>query len=114
MALLVCFHEACSEVDWSKKVIYLDQRFYELLFDYCKEPESDSPLKAMVSIGYDDEIILTGTQVSETLSDLERIYAAGKVIHPQVPLLCEVLREAVSRRCELAVAGDMHPDLSRG
>jgi hypothetical protein len=113
MALLVCFHEAGSEIDWSKKAIYLEQSFYELLFYYYRKHESDSPLKAMVSIGYEDEFIITEGRIDETLCDLKRLVEVEGVEHPQIPLMCSVLREASSRTCGLVVAGDMYPDLSR-
>jgi len=113
MALLVCFLEASSEVDWSRKAIYLDQSFYEQLFAYYRGLESDSPLKEMVSIGYDDEFVLAGDRISQSLDDLENIAAAGVIGHPQVQLFSNVLRETARRGCRLVVAGDMHPDLSR-
>ena len=54
MALGVGFHHSGSMIDFSQAVMGLDQKFYELLFRYCKRLESGSPLKSMVSIGYDD------------------------------------------------------------
>lgn len=113
MALLICFHEAGSEIDWSKKAIYLEQSLYELLFNYYRKHESDSPLKAMVSIGYEDEFVITAGRIDETLGELKRLADVEGVKHPQIPLMCRVLHGASSRKCELAVAGDMYPDLSR-
>ena len=112
MALLVCFHEAGSEIDWSKKAIYIEQSLYELLFYYFRKHESDSPLKAMVSIGYEDEFVIASSQIDETLGDLKRFAEVEGLEHPQIPLLFDILIEASSRKCELAVAGDMYPDLS--
>lgn len=113
MALLVCFHDAGSAVNWSNKAIYLDQGFYELLFDYYKGHRNESPLKGMVAIGYDEEFIIAGSQIEESLTELARIASEGKVQHPQLQSLRNVLREAASRNCQLAIAGDMYPDLSR-
>ena len=112
MAFLVCFHEAGSKQDWSKKAIYIEQSLYELLFHYYMRHPSDSTLKAMVSIGYDDEFMITEGRIAELLNELDRLVVEREVKHPQIPPLCDVLRDASSRKCELAVAGDMYPDLS--
>ena len=91
----------------------LDQRLYELLFKHYSRHDSDSPLKAIVSIGYDDELFLRKDQIIKTLSDLEEVAAKGELDHPQTLQFCEVLREAASKNCGLVVWGDMFPDLSR-
>jgi hypothetical protein len=113
MALLVCFREAGCPVDWSKKAIYLDQGFYELLFKYYKRRRTESPLKGMIAIGYDDEFSMDGSQIEAASVELERITMEGEIVHPQAKLLISVFRDAALRRCELLVAGDMYPDLSR-
>ncbi len=113
MALLVCFHDPGSEMDWSRAAIYLDQSFYEALYRHYEGSESPSPLKAMVAMGYDDEFIIAGDRLRESLLELEQIAGAGRVRHPQIQSFGDVLREAASRGCSLAVGGDMHPDLSR-
>lgn len=113
MALLVCFREPGSRVNWANKAIYLDQSLYEMLFAHYRRKTGGSPLKKLVSIGCDDEVFFAEPQIKGLLEELLRVAATGDVVHPQVSLLCSVLREAVARRCELAVAGDMHPDLSQ-
>ena len=113
MALGICFHQGESSINFSQAVMGLDQRFYELLFSYYEKRESDSLLKAMVSIGYDDEFFLGKDQILETLNTLEQIMANGELDHPQTPQFCSVLRDAASRNCGLLVWGDMYPDLSR-
>jgi hypothetical protein len=91
----------------------LDQTFYESLFHYYAKRKSDSPLKAMVMIGYDDELFLGKDQVVELLNDLKQILVDGMFAHPQASQFCAVLREAVDRNCGIVVWGDMYPDLSR-
>jgi hypothetical protein len=113
MALNVCFHDRGRAVDWSKKAIYLDQEFYELLYRHYERRESRSLLKAMVAIGYEDEFIIAADQVEGALRDLERISDGVGAPHPQFHALGDVLREAATRKCGIAVAGDMYPDLSR-
>ncbi len=113
MALLVCFCEKGSEVDWRNKAIYLDQRFYGLLFDYYRKRESDSALKAMVALGYGDEYVIPLDRLSEPLDELRHIASEGVLPHPQVDALASVFIEAASRKLDLAISGDMYPDLSR-
>jgi len=56
MALGIAFHDGGSTINFSLAVMGLDQRFYELLLKHYNRHDSDSPLKAIVSIGYDDEL----------------------------------------------------------
>lgn len=114
MALLVCFHKTGSKQDWSKKVIYIEQSLYEILFQYCMKRPGDSTLKSMVSIEYDDELIIPKEQVAELSHQLDLLVVEGEVKHTQIAPLCDAIRKAAIKKCALAVAGDMYPDLSKG
>lgn len=113
MALLICYLNRGENINWARKAIYLDQRFYELIFKFYKETERHSVLREIVSIGYDKELVLEGTRLTEVMSELEYLMDVRSVAHPQIETLLRVLRTAISRECNLAIAGDMCPDLSK-
>ena len=113
MALGACFHHGGTNIDFSQPGIGLDQSFYEQLFHCYKNRKSESVLKAIVSIGYDDELILSKNQLLEALHDLEKIAANHEFNHPQTAQFCTFLSEAVSNNCKIIIWGDMYPDLSK-
>jgi hypothetical protein len=113
MAMLVCFHEGGSAVDWSRKAIYLDQGLYELLYRYFCSRDSNSVMRRIVAIGYDEELIVSGSQLIELGQELHQILADEVVQHPQLAQLHMVVQDAVLKGMALAFGGDMYPDLSR-
>ncbi|MEM1058068.1 MAG: hypothetical protein AAGK14_02365 [Verrucomicrobiota bacterium] len=114
MALLVCFLEKKDEsIDWSKKAIYLDQNFYEMVFRYYEHTDRRSPLREMVSIDYDGEYVMSKSKLKEALAELDFLRREIAVEHSQIVLFSDVLRMAMSKNCDLVIGGDMYPDLSR-
>jgi hypothetical protein len=113
MALGIAFYLGGSSIDFSQSVMGLDQKFYESLFRYYEKRESDSLLKKMILIGYDDELFFVKSQVIELMDDLMQLLADGSFAHSQTSQFCDVLREAVNRNCGIVVWGDMYPDLSQ-
>ncbi|MEM6260608.1 MAG: hypothetical protein AAGI37_20345 [Planctomycetota bacterium] len=114
MALSICYLEAPNSVaDWTKKCLYIDQEFYELLYTYFSEISVNSKLRDMVTISYDQELVIDWDDLKDTLDDLNRIKEKRAIMHPQVDLLSKVLNQAIARKSKLAVSGDMYPDLSQ-
>lgn len=113
MALLVCYVDESEKIDWSDKAIYLDQSFYELMVRYCMDANRHSTLKEMVSIGYDDEYIISVSQAEFFLLELKELIKKGSLKHAQLQSFANVLCKAISRKCNLVIGGDMYPDLSK-
>ena len=112
MAFLICYSEA-GIVDWSQKAIYLEQSFYEQFFEICFESVEFPVLGSILSLSYDDEVVIEGEQLGELQSELQRVSSLPRGYHEQALTLIEVAERAQESRIGLAVSGDMHPVLKR-
>ncbi|WP_317055242.1 hypothetical protein [Roseovarius rhodophyticola] len=112
MALLIYLRKGPTEsIDWAKREIYLDQSFYELLFRLHENSKLSSPLRQLVSIGYGEECVINNKHISAMLVEAASL-AQNSFEHPQLEAFLGVLRKAAEGNCDLAIAGDMYPDLS--
>ena len=112
MAFLVCYSKAGS-VDWGQKAMYLEQSFYELLFESCADRVEFPVLGEVTTLTYDDEVVIDGDQLEELQSELQKILALPCVYHEQALAFIEVAGRAQESGIGLAIAGDMYPVLSR-
>ena len=110
MAYLVCYSEA-QVVDWEIKALYLEQSFYELLFEHCRNSVGYPLLGSIGSLTYDDEIMITDDQLDHLLSELREVLDSPGVPDRQISAFIEVVQNARHNRLGLAIAGDMHPVL---
>src|SRR6185369_7176004 len=94
------------------KAIYLNQRFYELVFAHCRsESGRYAVLREIASLRYksptlvvrQDRLGLLSTELSE--------FEASGVSHPQIAEFSQVCARAQTDGCSLTISGDMYPEL---
>ena len=62
-------------------------------------------------ISYGEEYRIEVPQLSEVVSEVKAI--AAVLTHPQFKKLSDVLHEALQKKKDLVIGGDMHPNLAR-
>lgn len=101
--------------DLKHLVLYLDQRFYELIYQRCRS--DDGPydvLRQLALLRYKSPTAyLSGERLAVLIRDLAIFEGAGGR-HPQFPELRQVCESAVARGWGLTISGDMYPELWRG
>jgi hypothetical protein len=112
MAFLVCYSKLLSDHHPNNKAVYLDQLFYELIFNYCRSEQSDYPiLREIASLRYKSPVfVLSVRRVPSLDLELTKLEGAGK-FHPQIAELKDVCHKALSSECALTISGDMYPEL---
>jgi hypothetical protein len=110
MAFLVCYSTSPPEDHPSKKAIYLDQRFYELIFA-CRE--SYVVLREIASLRYKSPTLVVKQDQLDLLDqELTRFKASG-ISHPQIQEFRSVCAQAKRDGCALTISGDMYPELRK-
>jgi hypothetical protein len=114
VAFLVCYSWSPPDDHTRHRAIYLDQRFYELIWQNCRS-ESDpyTVLREIALLRYKSpSLVVGGDRLTQLDQDLVRFAESG-VSHPQIAALREVCAKAVADGCALTVSGDMYPELWR-
>ncbi|TWU11764.1 hypothetical protein CA54_05730 [Symmachiella macrocystis] len=111
MAFVVCYSKSLSD-HVKNGAIYLDQRFYELIFRYCRSEGSGfTVLRQVALLRYKSPTILLSTkQIPCLVDELERLEQANHT-HPQILGLKDVSKTAMQTGYALSVSGDMYPEL---
>lgn len=117
MAFVVCYAPvpACEHSrDLEHLALYLDQRFYELIYRRCRS--DDGPydvLRQLALLRYKSPTAyLSGERLVALVRELAAFEGAG-VWHPQFPELRQVCESALARGWGLTISGDMYPELWR-
>lgn len=114
MAFLVLETDKTTEVDYSEKVIYLDQKFYELIFLNKDLLKQDSDLRKVVLLGYKDEPhIVLNKSLDKLMEDINKIFNMRRLYHQQLDDLIRVIEETKIKDKHLAFSGDMYPELNK-
>lgn len=114
MALLLCFTETNDDqIDWSNKALYLDQKFYERIFEQMQHVEVSSALRNLTSIGYGEEYVVKANDLCKLRSELVSLQENQSDVKPQIVRFIAAVEKAIAAEKELIVSGDMFPDLSK-
>ena len=108
MAFLVCYSTSPSDDHPSKEAIYLDQRFYELIF---ARRESYVLLREIASLRYKSSTLVV-KQLDLLDQELTSFQASG-MSHPQIQEFRSVCAKAKVDGCALTISGDMYPELGK-
>ena len=114
MAFVVCYSRSPPDDHTRHRAIYLDQRFYESIWQNCRsESEHYTLLREIALLQYKSPtLVVRGDQLTQLDQELVRLAASG-VSHPQITAFREVCAKAVADGCAITVSGDMYPELWR-
>src|SRR5215472_14198121 len=112
MAFLVCYSKSAPDDHTDHKAIYLDQKFYELIFRHCVPERSRyASLSVIASLRYKSPLLVVAGEhldsLDNELAELERAHLS----HPQLADFRHVCAKAKADGCSLSISGDMHPEL---
>lgn len=110
MAFLVSYSQS-GNTNWRDKAIYLDQHFYEQIFNRCKAADGFRLLGSIAALGYGDQLLMHGSELSDLATEIDIAKSASKLIHPQADQLKTIALDSLSMGLDLAVSGDMYPVL---
>ena len=112
MAFLICYSSSAPEDHTRKKAIYLDQRFYEIIFHEClKDRSAYANLSVIASLRYNSPlVVIEGADLNRLVSEIGRLQQSGHD-HPQFEELRQVCSKAQVEGCNLSISGDMFPEL---
>ena len=114
MAFLVCYSWSPPDDHTRDKAIYLDQRFYEMVYRRCRAEEPlYTVLREIALLRYKSpRLVVSGERLALLDEHLARLAESG-ASHPQIAALRQVCAKAVADGCALTVSGDMYPELWR-
>lgn len=114
MAFVVCFSWSPPDDHTRHGAIYLDQRFYELIYGRCRfEGGPYTVLREIALLRYKSPTLaVAGDRLRLLDQDLSRLAESG-ASHPQIAALRQVIAKAVTDGCSLTASGDMYPELWR-
>jgi hypothetical protein len=112
MAYRVCYSSYPPEDHTTDPAIYLDQEFYELIFEHCRGEGSDfTVLKTIAELRYKSPtFFLDADSLKMLVCELNRLPDIG-LLHLQVPDFRNVADTALRRNYSLSISGDMYPEL---
>ncbi len=115
MAFLVCFSRSPPDDharDRRNVAVYLDQRFYELIFTHCRsELAPYTILREIAGLRYKSPtLIVDGDRIESLDGELATFEESGQS-HPQIAEFKRVCDEAKGAECALTISGDMYPEL---
>jgi hypothetical protein len=112
MALLVCYSRSAPDDHTRQGAIYLDQKFYEMIFLHCMMERSYyAILSVIASLRYKSPLlVVTGEELNSLQRELGYLEAAGHS-HPQLAEFRQVCVKAIADGCNLSISGDMFPEL---
>jgi hypothetical protein len=114
LAFCVCYSWSPPNDHTRHGAIYLDQRFYELIYRQCRSQSGPyTLLREIALLRYKSPTLsIVGERLLLLDQDLTRLAESG-ASHPQIEALRQVCAKAVSDGCSLTVSGDMYPELWR-
>lgn len=114
MAFLVCYSWSPPDDHTRHRAIYLDQRFYELIWRNCRADNAPyTVLREIALLRYKSPtLVINGDRLTQLDQDLVRLAESG-VSHPQIAAFRDVCTKAVAGGVAITVSGDMYPELWR-
>lgn len=112
MAFLVCYSRSAPDDHIRQKAIYLDQKFYELIFRQCMRKRSYyANLSVIASLRYKSPLLVVADENLDSLTrELEDLEKSGQA-HPQLAEFRQACAKAKAESCSLSISGDMYPEL---
>ena len=112
MAFLVCYSRSAPDDHARHKAVYLDQRFYEMIFRHCVVERSHyANLSVIASLRYKSPlVVVAGDNLDSLAHELAQLKRAGHQ-HPQLAEFRQVCAKAKADGCSLSISGDMYPEL---
>ncbi len=112
MAILVCYSRSAPEDHVREKAIYLDQKFYELIFRQCMMDRSFyANLSVIASLRYKSPLLVVADEnLDSLLRELVDLERSGQT-HLQLAEFRQVCAKAKADGCSLSISGDMYPEL---
>ena len=111
MAFLVCYllpHEDHAR----NRATYLDQQFYELIFENCRLENGAYPLLSEIALlKYKSPTLIIEIHNLFALEHELATFELLKPGHPQIEAFKRVCGKARSDGCALTISGDMYPEL---
>lgn len=108
MAFLVCFKKSDCEFSWRDKAIYLDQKFYEMIFN--QGYDADCILKRISRLNYDGELEVEYDQLAKLKAELLKLGENNN--HGQISEFIDIVNKSLESSYSLMIAGDMPYTLS--
>src|SRR4051794_30992621 len=111
---MVCYSWSPPDDHTRHGAIYLDQRFYELIYGRCRSESGPyTVLREIALLRYKSPIlVVSGARLALLDQDLGRLAESGAA-HPQILALRQVCAKAIADGCAVTVSGDMYPELWR-
>jgi len=112
VAFLVCYSRNPPDDHCEHKAIYLDQRFYELIFEICRSANDSYPiLHDIAFLKYKaPTLIVSNDRLGMLDRELGGLAASG-IAHPQIAEFGDACRRAIKGGLALTISGDMYPEL---
>ena len=110
MAFLVFYSRSPPDEHTQDKAIYLDQRFYKLIFRYCRsDHEPYTVLCEIATLRYKSPTLVVVADRIDVLDQELADFAASGQLHPQIAEFRQVCGQAKAVGCALTISGDMYP-----
>jgi hypothetical protein len=113
MAFLVCYSRSAPDDHVVRQeAIYLDQKFYETIFQHCMVKRSFfAVLSVVASLRYKSPlIVVAGNEIDLLVAELTNLEESGHS-HPQIAEFRQVCAKAKTDGYSLSISGDMYPEL---
>lgn len=106
MAFLVVYHPSDRN-----KAIYLDQAFYEHIFEHCRRPNADFIyLRRIAELRYKSSAIeIDPAELTALANEIRRLKSIFS--HAQIEDFLRVCEKAGESKLGLRISGDMCPEL---
>jgi hypothetical protein len=113
MAFLVCYSQVPPDDHARNRAIYLDQKFYELIFENCQSERGPYVvLREMASLRYKSPtLVVSGERLDLLDQELATLVVRG-VSPSQTAEFRQVCGKAKEAGCALTISGDMYPELN--
>jgi hypothetical protein len=112
LAFLVCYSRSALDDHNDRKAIYLDQKFYELIFKHCVPERSRyASLSVIASLRYKSPLLVVAGEQLDSLDDELAELQRADLSHPQLAEFRHVCATAKADSCSLSISGDMYPEL---
>jgi hypothetical protein len=112
VAFLVCYSRSPPDDHTRDRAIYLDQQFYELIYNGCRfEHGPYLVLREIALLKYKGPtLVVSGERLALLDLELRKLEQSG-VSHPQIAEFRQVCAKATSDGCAVTISGDMFPEL---
>ena len=112
MAFMVCYSWSPPDDHTRHGAIYLNQQFYELIFENCRSEHGPYVvLREIALLRYKSPtLVISGDRLALLDQELLHLEESG-ASHSQIAGLRQVCAKAILDGCALTISGDMYPEL---